>query len=209
MDFFEPPPKRDQPPEPRRYRTPEWTGPPENVAPAVAALELVLVNTGDVAVFVTGAVVYPNGFQMALTALLREESDIEDVIGMRLRRFRRGGADREIPPEMLRFGIQFSDGRKATNTGWSPPFDAELRPDGPLLTPQGGGGGGQHWDQRMWAWPLPPAGELLFVCEWPAQGIELTTAALDAEVILSAATRARELWPAADLPERPRPTPEP
>jgi hypothetical protein len=209
VDFFEPPPKRDQPPEPRRYRTPEWTGPPENVAPAVAPVELVLVNTGEVAVFVTGALVYPTGYEVTLTALLKEESAIEDQIWMRPHRLRRGAADGEIAPEMLRFGIQFSDGRKATNVGGTSPLGADARPNAPLLTSRGGGGGGQRWDQRMWAWPLPTPGELLFVCEWPAQGIELTTAAVDAEVILSAASRARELWPAADLPERPTPTPEP
>jgi hypothetical protein len=48
-----------------------------------------------------------------------------------------------------------------------------------------------------------------FEREWPAQGIELTTAALDAEVIGSAAARTRELWPAPDLPERRTPVPEP
>ncbi len=209
MDFFEPPPRRPKPPEPRRYRHPEWTGAAENVAPAVASVELVLVNTGEVAVFVTGALVYPNGFEMTLTALSRDESELHDLIGMRPHRFRRGAVEDELPPEMLRFGIQFSDGRKAINTGWPPPFDDELRPDGPLLMPRGGGGGGRRWDQRMWAWPLPPSGELLFACEWPVQGIELTTEVLDADVIRSAAARARELWPAADLPERPRPTPEP
>ncbi|MCW3020324.1 MAG: hypothetical protein JWN10_2632, partial [Solirubrobacterales bacterium] len=191
MDFFEPPPKRDLPPEPRRYRTPEWMGPRENVAPAVAPLELVLVNTGEVAVFVTGALVYANGFEMTLTALFKEESELHDPIGMRSHRFRRGAPDGEIPPEMLRFGIQFSDGRKATNVDGPPLVGTDARPDGPLLTSRGGSGGGQRWNQRLWAWPLPPRDELLFVCEWPAQAIELTTAALDAEAIRSAATRAR------------------
>jgi hypothetical protein len=132
-----------------------------------------------------------------------------DPIGMRPHRFRRSAADGEIAPEILRFGIQFSDGRKAINAGGPPPLGSDGRPDGPLLMSRGGGGGGRRWDQRLWAWPLPPPGELLFACEWPAQSIELTTEVLDADLIRSAATRARELWPAADLPERPPPTPEP
>lgn len=52
VDFFEPPPRRPEPPQPKRYRTPDWSGPPENVAPGVAALDLVLVNTGELAIFV-------------------------------------------------------------------------------------------------------------------------------------------------------------
>lgn len=203
MDFFEPPPRRAEPPEPKRYRTPEWTGPPDNVAPAVAAVELVFVNTGEMALFVAGALVYPTGFEMTLTVLFRDEPEIEDPIGMRSFRRRRGAGDGEIPPELLRFGLQFSDGRKATNVGGPSPWNPGERPDGPALTARGGSGGGRRWDQRLWAWPLPPPGELLFACEWPAQDIELTTAALDAEAIVAAGARACELWPAPDLPERP------
>jgi hypothetical protein len=203
MDFFEPPPLSAQPPEPPRYRMPEWMGPPENVAPATAQLDLVLVNAGGVAVLVTGALVYPTGVEMTLTALFREESETDDPLGMRPFHHRRGRpADGEIPPEILRFGLQFSDGRKATNIGGPPHFKA-ARPDGPTLTPCGGSGGGRRWDQRLWAWPLPPAGEVLFACEWPAKGVQLTTASIDAEVIMSAATRAHELWPTPELPELP------
>jgi hypothetical protein len=207
VHFFEPPPRQPEPSQLTRYRQPEWSGPPENVAPALAALELVLVNTGELAVFVTGARVYPTGFEMTLTALFRGETDVEDPIGMRaFHRRRRGAPDDQIPPEQLRFGLRFADGRKATNVGepaaWS---RGEGRPEGAVLLARGGSGGERRWDQRLWAWPLPPPGELLFACEWPAQEIALTTAALDAGVILSAAARACELWPAPDLPERPAP----
>jgi len=208
VDFFEPPPRRPEPPQPQRYRQPEWLGPPDNVAPALAPLDLVLVNTGELAIFVTGARVYPTGFEMTLTVLFREETDVEDPIGMRLfhRRGRRGALEDQIPPEQLRFGLRFADGRKATNVGepaaWS---RGDGRPEGAVLLARGGSGGERRWDQRLWAWPLPPPGELLFACEWPAQEIALTTAALDAGVILSAAARACVLWPAPDLPERPAP----
>jgi hypothetical protein len=207
VDFFEPPLRRPERPQPPRYRQPEWRGPPENVAPALAPLDLVLVNTGELAVFVTGALVYPTGFEMTLTALFREETDVEDPIGMRqFRRHRRGAGEDEIAPEQLRFGLRFADGRKATNVGGPVAWDqGEPPPDGALLVGRGGSGGERRWDQRLWAWPLPPPGELLFACEWPAQEIALTTVALDAEVILSAASRACVLWPAPELPERPAP----
>jgi hypothetical protein len=46
--------------------------------------------------------------------------------------------------------------------------------------------------------PIPPPGQLAFVCEWPALQIPLTRATLDAEVIRDAARRAVVLWPAPD-----------
>jgi len=61
------------------------------------------------------------------------------------------------------------------------------------------GGGGprlQFW--RWWAWPLPPAGPLEFVCEWPAFGITETRAGIDAQMILDAAQRSIRLWPEDD-----------
>jgi hypothetical protein len=44
-------------------------------------------------------------------------------------------------------------------------------------------------------WPLPPAGTLAFVCEWPLRGIVETRAEIDAAPILEAAGRAEVLWP--------------
>jgi hypothetical protein len=94
VDFFEPPPRRPEPPQSKRYRTPEWSGPP--VAPGVAALDLVLVNTGELAIFVSGPAPW----------------------------------SRDDPPS-----------------------------DGAVLVARGGSGGERRWEQRLWAWPLPPPGE--------------------------------------------------
>ena len=44
-------------------------------------------------------------------------------------------------------------------------------------------------------WPLPPAGPLEFVCEWPAFGIAESRAGIDAQLILDAARRSVRLWP--------------
>lgn len=52
MSFFEhtPPPVPEEP----APRQPEWSAPPENVVGATVPFDLVLVNTGDVAVAVGG-----------------------------------------------------------------------------------------------------------------------------------------------------------
>ena len=57
------------------------------------------------------------------------------------------------------------------------------------------GFGGRSSETTMWMWPLPPPGLLEFVCEWRAEGIELTRRELDAQVILDAAAQVDELWP--------------
>lgn len=111
-----------------------------------------------------------------------------------------GGGD-EIPPEMLRLGVQFADGSKATNTGGFH-HDANA-PAGPVMHPGGGGGGGASWRQTQWVWPLPPPGPLELVCEWPAMDIPLTRSELDAQTILDAAARAQVIFSEEHLPEPP------
>ncbi len=110
-------------------------------------------------------------------------------------RLPRGGG---LPDELFRFGIEFSDGRKATTLDWErlrPPGEP---PRGPVLTMLGGGGDDRRWDQRYWVWPLPPPGPLAFVCEWPALGIALSRVDVDAELVLEAAARAEPLWTESD-----------
>ncbi len=91
--------------------------------------------------------------------------------------------------------MQFSDGRTATYIG------GHDRPvGGPVIWPLSGGGGGSggsiSFHQSYWISPLPLSGVLTVVCEWPALGIPLSRREVDAQVILSAAERARSLFPA-------------
>jgi hypothetical protein len=113
----------------------------------------------------------------------------------------RGRASGGIPAELLRFGVQFPDGSKATNTSG---FHHERRPPaGPTMLSGGGGGGGGYWSPSQWVWPLPPPGTLTMVCEWPAVGIPLTRSELDAQLILDAARRAQVIFTDEHLPEPP------
>ncbi|HJQ73889.1 MAG TPA: hypothetical protein VJ814_03310, partial [Gaiellaceae bacterium] len=107
-----------------------------------------------------------------------------------------------LEPEVLRLGVQFSDGRKATNVDGRMPFgmpgEPDEPPEGPVLFPRGGGGGDGRWQQGFWVWPLPPAGPLAFVCEWPAAGIPETRNEIDAALVRDAAADAAVLWPDAE-----------
>jgi hypothetical protein len=57
-------------------------------------------------------------------------------------------------------------------------------------------GGERVWDQSYWVWPLPPDGPLTFVVEWPAHGVPLTQARVEAAMIRRAAAQDERLWPA-------------
>jgi hypothetical protein len=48
---------------------------------------------------------------------------------------------------------------------------------------------------QWWVWPLPPAGPLEFICQWPVYGIGETRVGIDGQVILDAARRSVQLWP--------------
>jgi hypothetical protein len=174
--------------------------------PGVVPLGLLLVNTGRVAVWVGEAAVYPTGLLLKVALHGREPAPRDIHTGT--------GA--------WRFGVQFSDGRKATVFGLGLALGAQIGgrastvtaltrradgspPEAPLLQPRGGGGGQTLWRQEYWLWPLPPPGDLLLACEWPNAGIEFSTATISADLLLEAAGRASELWPAPDLPEWPGP----
>jgi hypothetical protein len=90
---------------------------------------------------------------------------------------------------MLRFGVAFADGRKASSLGSFTRSGEE--PEGPVLWGMGGG----RWHQGFWMWPLPPIGPLSFVCESRAAGIPLTRVEVDSQPLRDAAGRSRELFP--------------
>lgn len=194
-DFFDPPPARE--PEPEQPPTPPWFAAPRGMLPGVVALELVLAQTADVAVCVSRLAAYTTGFEFEIRTLEHpgaHDLDLDPLLfGPHRHRLRRSGRRDGLEDEMLRFGVQFADGGKATNTGGF--SHGEDPPPGPVMHSGGGGGGGGEWRQSEWVWPLPPPGPVAFVCEWPAAGIPLSRAEVDAQVILDAASRARAIFP--------------
>ena len=189
-DFFEPPPAPAEPPP--RTAQPPWFGPPAGILPGVVALELVLARGERAAVCVSRIGAYPTGFEIELRTMAGEDDEDLDpgLFGMRRHRMRRRAEAGSLPDDTLRFGVQFSDGRKATSTAEMGRTHRE-EPTGPVLSTGGGGGGGGNWRTNLWVWPLPPAGSLALVCEWPAAGIALTRHDVDAALILEAAARAQ------------------
>ena len=200
MGFFEPPPP---PPEPAssQWRQPAWSGPPDDVVGSVVALDLVAAESPTAAVWLASATVYPSGIEFDVEVRWRPE--VFDVVARGAPWHFRPGIDQELPDELFRAGIEFADGSKVTTLGTgltggavATPAVGEPagEPQGPVLVPRGGGGGGHSWSQRLWLWPLPPESPLSFVCEWPALGIPVTRTQLNHTPITEAASRSRRLW---------------
>jgi hypothetical protein len=153
--------------------------PPRQEFPRVAASALLLARTDAVAVIVAAVWAFRDGFTFWVRAPFRQAG---------------AGLDERPDEQALHIGVQFADGRKAANAGRLP-GPAGSVPDGLILKPYGFGGGPQDWNLSYWVWPLPPAGPLTFVCEWPAYGIPETRAAIDGQLILDAARHSIQIWP--------------
>jgi len=192
-DFFEAPPPR---PEPIEHRQPEWFGPPDNVLPVVVALELELARGDDFALATRRADVYPTGAAFHVLLLLRRPvTDPMEFMSFHPQRSK----DKS---ELLRIGVQYADGAKATNMEM--PFfrdDPEERPPGPVMMPRGGGGGGRHFDMSFWLWPLPKEDPFQLVVEWSARGVALSRFDVPVAPLLEAAARCEELWPNGGGPD--------
>ncbi len=118
------------------------------------------------------------------------------------------------PGEQLLLGLEFADGRTATNLG------VRDRPPGPVphggpdesqpvFATHGGSGGGRTYDQVYWLTPRPPAGPLVVVCAWPAFGIQETRTVVAAEAFAAAGPGPQVLWPWEPEQDRPAEPPEP
>jgi hypothetical protein len=186
MSFFD-----DVPPaEPDRPGLHHPWDPPEAEFPGTVSFRtLVLARDERAAVAITGLSAYPAGFEIFVTARFRPGADAGP--GDRPP----GGPGPGGPLRSFRFGLQLADGTRVIGRRGARGPDGDAEPDGPILRMFLGGGSPRSSLSRWWAWPLPPAGPLEFVCEWPALGIPESRAGLDAQLILDAAGQSIRLWP--------------
>lgn len=196
--FFEPPPPLPEPPQ-RPERRP-WAGARDAVIGRTVALNLVIGRSDKAALWIPAVTAFPDGFEfdVELRGRIDEEEFGHPFFVAHHPRRRRRTPEEGLDPELLRLGIQFSDGRKATNIEnrmrFPMPGEPDEPPEGPVLFPRGGGGGDGRWSQGFWVWPLPPEGPLAFVCEWPAADIPETRNDIDSALVRNAAAEAEILW---------------
>ncbi|RBQ15541.1 hypothetical protein DP939_34770 [Spongiactinospora rosea] len=110
----------------------------------------------------------------------------------------------QLPERLLRFGVRFGDGTKATTVGQR--FDGvRLRQDPPSpprlsllfggVSMRSGGEDAAVSLVGLWLWPLPPAETFELAAEWPAGGVELSIVSVDGAAIVAAARRSVPYWP--------------
>ncbi|MHB1569983.1 MAG: hypothetical protein ACYC0H_12375 [Solirubrobacteraceae bacterium] len=162
--------------------------------------DLPLARSDRAEVYVDYLDAYPEGFELEIRAscsvayheLAREGDESgPDPFG---RHWPMVGEQRDVlPPQLLRVGVQFADGRAATSIGG---HDRPL--GGPVMDALRGGGRGRggesHFHQGYWISPLPPPGPLAVFCEWPAVEIPVVRQEIDARLILDAADTARAMF---------------
>jgi hypothetical protein len=180
-----------------------WRRQRMDVLPGVAPVSLVLARTDNTVVGLTDVRGYPTGFAF----VLRVRWDlVADPYEQPLWPFPDWGHPdpleaEPLPDELLRFGVQFADGRRVTNLDMYPFVPENLPPDQPVLVEgsEGSEGGrlgrGALWDLRLALQPLPPPGPLAFVCAWPGRGIPTSRMEVDGGAIRAAADAAVTLWP--------------
>ena len=207
MDFFPRPPEPQDEDEVQESAQPVWLNPPEAVLPGVVPVELILGRSSSTVVALTGMRAFPTGLNMNLAVHVRGKVARRDLKSEVFDGPYRHDMDVQWQSGRLKWGFELADGRRVTNVDPWPqqpnqdhgrphhPDDWKWQPDHPVLIGGGGGGGGGSVDRNYWLWPLPPAGKLLVVCQWPDQDIELNVQTLEAEPFLDASRRAQPVWP--------------
>ena len=196
MSFFESVPERPPPPF-EGPGNPAWLR-PDAVIPGVAAAELFLIRTDQVAVAVGSTRAYPNGFEFTVQVRLRQEvffwgkGPLDWLADPRTRR---------APEQALRLGVRYADGRRARTTSHRPTIFDESDGEHLVLLQVGSGGTERQWDGNFWVHPLPPDGPVTFVASWLLHQVAETRTELDSSAIHEAAGHAVILWP--DEPDGP------
>ena len=216
MDFFPDPPEPADDDAPDEHPAPIWVSAPEDVMPGVVPVELILGRSASTVVMLTGIRAFPNGLAMTLGVRVRGRVGRRDLNSEVFDGPYNHDTDPPWQANRLKWGFELADGRRVTNVDPSPwaeltqhepstpasPGGWLREPEHPVLTGGGGGGGTRSVDRSFWLWPLPPAGTLRVVCQWPAQGIETTVHELVAEPFLEAARHAVSIWGPATSPEQ-------
>jgi hypothetical protein len=130
-----------------------------DVLPGVAPVSLVLARTDNTVVGLNDVRGNPNGFAFVLRVRWGVVARPYEEVPWP---FPDWGSpdpleDEPLPDALLRFGVQFADGRKVTNLNMYPFVPEDLPPDQPVLVEGGGVGsdGGRLGRGALWTWGWP------------------------------------------------------
>ncbi|NRQ38193.1 hypothetical protein HII36_41145 [Nonomuraea sp. NN258] len=206
--FFEPPPAEDESARPAKPEWPPWSAPPSDEMGAVIVSRLVLARTPNVAIVVPTIQAFSTGCLINADVVTRRHSlSPDDFQSLQMAVFPHmvAGvkADQPLPDRLLRFGVRFADGTKATTVGQrldrtrlpqDPPPGPHLSMLLPSMSMRSGDDDAAVLTWGLWLWPSPPRERFELAVEWPAGGVELSIVELDGAAIADAAQRAVSYW---------------
>ena len=191
------------------FRLPErplWSGPPELETGAILAVEQTVARSPNVVLRVPTIRAFRTGCMLDVEVVSRQgglsEDDWWDLHSSAYIRSHELHGGAPLPRKLLRLGVRYADGRKATTIERRPrgPQARDDPPSGPLLSYHPGSSGMYGQDLGfsgfgLWLWPLPPAEPFEFAVEWPFGSIGLTITEFDGAAIVGAADRSASYWP--------------
>ena len=195
MSFFADRPGSDLPePEPDELVEREWFGPPLGVLPGLSLQRATPFRTADATLLIHRFEVFPTGVAFSADVYVRRGGVVGIPLMVHGPRYREGD---QFTDDLIRFGLQMSDGSSCSNID-RPPIDMIESPDQPPVPPviscNGGSSGGSRITATYWWWLLPPEGTVTFFAAWPAYGIPESSATIDGTELRATALRAERLW---------------
>ena len=195
MSFFADRPGSEFPePESEEFVDREWFGPPIGILPGLSLQRATPFRTADATLLVHRFEVFPTGVAFNADVYVRQGGIVGIPLMVHGPRYREGD---QFTDDLIRFGLQMSDGSSWSNVD-RPPTDFIESPDQPPVPPvvscTGGSGGGSRITATYWWWPLPPEETVTFFAAWPAHDIAESSATIDATELRAAALRSERLW---------------
>lgn len=209
--FFEPLPAGEETVAAGLPESPPWSGPSALETGAVLAVEQTVARSPNVVLRLPTIRAFRTGCMLDVEVVSRQgglpEDDWWDLHISAFGGFHRVRGGAPLPRRLLRLGVRYADGRKATTLESRVVRRRQPRdepPAGPLLSLWPGSSGTRGREGTgligfsgfgLWLWPLPPAEAFELAVEWPIGGIELTIAELNGAAIVAAASRSADYWP--------------
>jgi hypothetical protein len=148
----------------------------------------ILVRTDEIVIAVVGVSAFPTGVKFNVLGMRRPASPPPNWRPFDDPWSSRHGEDG------FQLRAEFADGRASAYREYAP--EPGTVPSSPVILPSSGSSEFDRWNFSYWLWPLPPEGDLTFVCEWQAMGIPESRASIDATLIRKCAQEAIDVWPA-------------
>lgn len=164
----------------------------------------VVARSEHVAVFLPAIRAFSTGCMLEVEIVTRQAGLPEDEwwdLRLSVHRGYRGFQGPRLPDKLLRLGVRFPDGGKATTLDRGRDGRGDEPPAGPVLSWWPGSSGTRDAGELgfnhfgLWLWPVPPTAGFEFAVEWPLGGIAETIVELDGATIAAAAARPGYYWP--------------